>query len=402
MSCWLPRTTRQTGPMTRTPWEFRNADGTLRLDELLGEQHVRHYTRILESSNDEFRAMQLAMEVPGATGEAPAHYAPRSRQGVMTDDGWMMTSEGAAEAEASSCTQLALLPDHCWDVCGYYRTLGVHWRATAREVRVAYLGLDPTNELRDVHYAMTQLLDPVIRRAYDLMPLGGLFLGDREVRERIEKLAAMEASRRNAEAWRNGEDREDLGQAAVLREWGFDKGVSADEARDRLAGEAFRRGRASDELGSSRGDWEASWGWYRLTDPYEPDAGDSPSPAVLEAWQAMVSAALSAAGQRVSFAVGTWPGRGVHVLQVSKEGCIFFIGRGKITREMATVAVVGWMTQVKNSGSSKRRMRLCQSSKRDLSRPRRPPTRSRRAGPRATSGRGRCPSRTGTPTTCAS
>ncbi|MCW2929893.1 MAG: hypothetical protein JWM19_855 [Actinomycetia bacterium] len=344
--------------MTRQPFQYRNPDGTLRLDELLGEQHVRHYTRVLESSSDEFRAMQLAMKVPDVHQEAPGYFRPPPPRGVMTDDGWLMTAEGAAEAEASSCTALALRPDHCWDVCGYYRALGVHWRATRKEVLAAQIRLDPWRDRRrDVSYAVDQLLDPVIRRAYDLMPLGGLFMGDRDVRARIEKLAAMEASRRNAEAWAAGEDRpEPAALGRVLGEWGFTKDLTPDEARDRLAGEPFRRGRASDELGSSRGDWESSWGWYRLTDPYDPDDGGAPSPAVLEAWQAMVSGALAAAGQRVSFAVGTWPGTGAHVLQVSKERCIFLIGKGEITREMATVAVMGFLARVKTSGSSRRSM----------------------------------------------
>lgn len=334
--------------MATKPFEFRNPDGSLRLDEMLGERYVRHYTGILRSSSEEFAAMQLAMVPAEAEPETDWYVRPEPR-GRMIDDGWMLTPEGASVRAGSSCQDLALLPEFVWDVCGYYRRLGLHWRATKRQIMAAAMAKDPGRDDPEIAYATDQLLDPLIRRAYDLMPLGGLFLGDRHVREMIERRAAQVASARNAEAFF---DDETTDHAEVLREWGFDPDASTEEARDRLAGTPFRNGRGDDELGSSIAGWEQDWGWYRLSDPYESDPYDedldgwqAPADgvaALLEAWQAMVATALSAQSIRMSFSVGTWPGRGGKSLQVSNEGCIFFIGRGQVTQQVADEAVRGY------------------------------------------------------------
>lgn len=318
------------------PYRYRNPDGTLRLDELLGERYVRHYTQILGSSNEEFAAMQLAMAPPAASGQdAPWREAPSS----VTADGWFLVPQGAPEREASSCTDVAVMPQACWDVCGYYRRLGVHWRASRKDIRLAYLARDPAKKSEPLHYALTQLLDPVIRRAYDLMPLGGLFLGDRDVREMIERAAAMEASRRTSMM----DPGEMTAQGEVLTEWGFDKGVPEEEARERLAG-TFRSGEAPDELGSSLEGWERRWGWYRLADPYDDPFGGRVDAEALERWQALIAAALSEAGERVSFSVGTWPGRGTRHWRDGNKSCIFFTG-GQVTRQAAQEAVRAYLAQ---------------------------------------------------------
>jgi hypothetical protein len=333
------------------PFQYRNPDGSLRLDEILGERCVRHYTRILASSSEEFAAMQLAIAPVDETPDTWGTWQEPPRE--TTADGLVVSAEGAVQRSGSSCQELALLPGIIWDVCGYYRRLGVGTRATVKQIRIAYLGKDPQQRSEPLFYAASQLLDPVIRRAYDLMPLGGLFMGDRSVRETIERKAAMEASRRNAEAW-SEEDETD--QAQVLKEWGFDKGVSDEEARERLSGD-FRHGDASDELGSSLSRWGIHWGWFRLSEPYDGDpyhedpdrwgeaAGDPG--AVLEAWQAMVAAALEAAGIRMTFSVGVWPGYGVRSWHDSNQCCIFFIGRGHPTQQLATEAVKGYIVREK-------------------------------------------------------
>lgn len=382
------------------PYRYRNPDGTLRLDELLGEKHVRHYTSILNSSNEQFRAMQLAM----AAGYAPdlreqddrgTPWRRQARGSLYTDDGWLMLPEGAGPRLASSCLDLAVHPEVCWDVCGYYRRLGVHWKATRKQIRQAYMARDPQQENGDLFYAMSQLLDPLIRRAYDLMPLGGLFLGDRDVREQIERQAALEASRINAEAWW---DDERTDQEKVLRGWGYDKGVSAEEARERLGAQntqPFRYGTSSDELGSSRSVWERSWAYYRLTDPY--DDGDAPlrPAAVLEQWQALVAQALEALGVRISFGVGIWPGHGHKLWQDSNKSCIFFTD-GETAQEMACEAAKEYVARF-----HKRKRALCPSSKRDSKLRKRSPRRSPRTG-RGRSASSHWPSRTATSTTCGS
>lgn len=324
------------------PYKYRNEDGSLRLDELLGERYVRHYTRILESSSDEFAAMQLAMAVQPAdlSEPVPSWAYGRQERGTVTPDGWLVAAEGGPCREASPCQDLALLPEVCWDVCGYYRVLGVHWKASKKEIVQAQLRIDPGRDDPEISYASSQLLDPVIRRAYDLTPLGGLFMGDRRTCERIEQAAAMEASRQNAEAWLAGEKATSQGQ--VLKGWGYDKGVSAGEARERLAGQ-FRHGSGSDGLGSSLPAWERYWGWYRMSDPYDDVPG--PDIALLEQWQAIVARAFRACGSREMFAVGTWAGHGVRMWRDSNQCCIVFIGKGIVTQELATRAVRGYIAQ---------------------------------------------------------
>jgi hypothetical protein len=335
------------------PYRYRNPDGTLRLDEVLGERCVRHYTRVLESSSAEFAAMQLAIAAAPPDSDQAWYAWQEPPRGTMTGDGWLITREGSGEPAASSCQELALLPEVCWDVCGYYRRLGVHWRASNKDIRLAYLAKDPANQDEPLFYAMSQLLDPVIRRAYDLMPLGGLFLGDRDVREQIDRAAAFEASRRNAEAWWAGEDYEaQERQQEVRREWGFEQ-VSQAEAEERLADGQFRHGSSSDALGSTLDTWERYWAWYAMTDPY--DEYSQPDAAVLPAWQAMVAKALSRLGIRDRFSVGIWPGHGVKMWHDSNKCCIFFLGRGEITQHMADVAAEGYAARVSFTSRHRRR-----------------------------------------------
>lgn len=316
------------------PFAFRDPDGNLQLDKALGERYVRHYTKVLTSSSAEFAAMQLGMAAPPPEdGEPPAWRAwdPRERD---APPGWRMTAEGSGPEQASSCTELATLPTFVWDVCGYYRRLGVPWDATNKQLRLAYLEMDPRQENEHAYYALTQLLSPVIRRAYDLMPLGGLFMGDRDVQEQIEKAAAMEASRRNADEW---EDETTQGQ--VLKDWGFEKGLTPEEARERLRGTADSAplGSEAGTLGSTLPQWDRHWSWFRLSDP--DGTLDLPDPRVLPEWQAMVARAFTAAGEQVSFAVGIWPGNGPRSWRVSNECCIFFTGNEQATQVKANEAV---------------------------------------------------------------
>jgi len=305
------------------PFRYRDENGDLRLDELLGERYVKHYVGILSSSSDEFRAMQLAAAV-----DAPP-------QGRMVD-GRFLLREGTGPDDATSTQVLARYPEIIWDVCGYYRRLGFDWRefraAGPRQIRMRYLALDPRQEDEPLFYAATQLLDPLIRRAYDAQPLGGLFLGDRDVRERLEELAAREASRLTAEARQYDPDGTDepVRQEDILRGWGMDKSAaSPEEARERLAASV---------LGATlEGSWERAWSYYVLAEPGE--RAEVPE-GLLEAWQQLVCAALSEAGATVRFAVGYRPGLARPLSwRDSNECCIFFTGDGLPEREQAARAV---------------------------------------------------------------
>src|SRR5690348_13104217 len=206
------------------PFRYRNADGSLRLDELLGEDHVRHYTRVLESTPAEFAAMQLSAVVTSPATEEPVYSWREPPPGIGVVDGYILQPRGSGPDACSSSVFVVLLPEIIWDVCGYYRRLGFHWtefaQVTPKDIRLRYLELDPRTEDNDLFYAAAQLLDPVIRWAYDLQPLGGLFLGDKDVREMLERLAAQRASQINAQAHADGTYQDEpVTQGDVLSQW---------------------------------------------------------------------------------------------------------------------------------------------------------------------------------------
>jgi hypothetical protein len=304
--------------MTR-PFEFRDEDGNLILDQVLGAEHVRHYTRILESASPEFAEHQRRMlQLPPLRPDEPAPW-----RAERVEDG-LVRLRSHLPAVASSCRDLERLPSWCWDVCGYYRRLGVHWRATVKELRVAYNTLDPRQEDERLMYALTQLLDPQIRRLYDLMPLGGVFLLDKDVNEMIKKAAAREAARRTGA----GQGRGRLDD--VIGDWGFDE-VSPEEAQERA--EAAARA-----LPPRPPSWGASWGYYALTRPGM-DWSDMPDERDMGDWQAMIVGALARRGIGIRFAVGGHDEpESQLVLRDSKGTCIFITGKG-ISPDKADEAV---------------------------------------------------------------
>lgn len=119
---------------------------------------------------------------------------------------WLDTYEKSPEIDAdtvghgplvcSSSVALEPFPQHSWDVNGYYRELGVYWKATRKQLRLAYQRLQG-QESRRLTYVLKQLLDPVVRRAYDGSPLGEPFLDDVYVQEELKRRAACEASRQS-------------------------------------------------------------------------------------------------------------------------------------------------------------------------------------------------------------
>lgn len=111
-------------------------------------------------------------------------------------------------------TSTALVPVErvCYDVNGYYRELGVHWRASRRELMQAYQVLDGQSSAR-LTFVFKQLLDPEVRDRYDRMPEGSTFLDDytdHELKRRAHR-AAGERSGRG----------EIVSAEEVLDEWGY-------------------------------------------------------------------------------------------------------------------------------------------------------------------------------------
>lgn len=150
---------------------------------------------------------------------------------------------GRGPLTVSTCTDVeGPLPLHIWDVNGYYRDLGVHPRATRKELMRAYQrhGIKPSAR---VTYVFKQLLNPDVRRAYDMMPLGEIYV-DQYVHDYIHRQVKLELSRRMWEQAKRRErdifapDGDDPNYEDILNEFGFhvvdeeEPGESLDTAND--------------------------------------------------------------------------------------------------------------------------------------------------------------------------
>lgn len=194
--------------------------------------------------------------------------------------------QGWGPTWCSSDTALDITPRICWDVNGYYRSLGVHWKASRKELGEAFLAKSG-HESVWLSYVMTQLLDPEIRRAYDAAPLGEPFLNDDFVQADLKRRAYEEARRRTlVEGVETHRDR-------VLEEWGL-SAVKADEteAADQVdSGSGDRQ----DEPQLSQETWEyAFYLWRTVTGSLEH----------LKCWQELLLRELSVLGYTVRFSVG--------------------------------------------------------------------------------------------------
>lgn len=122
------------------------------------------------------------------------------------------TRVGGGVLTVSSSRELETYPSICWDVNGYYRDLGVHWKAGRRQLMEAYRDRGGPDNPR-LTYILRQLLDEETRREYDLMPYGSVYMDD-YVQEEIVRNAKAESARRvELGVWSTPEK--------ILREWGF-------------------------------------------------------------------------------------------------------------------------------------------------------------------------------------
>lgn len=286
------------------PFGYRDADGDINLEEALGD-HLRHYVTIMVSGVNGTRTQQLAL------GRTETEHGALLRQGF------------GRPTAASSCGTLAVQPGWSWDVCGYYRRLRVRWTATKREIRVAYREIWARTGVQDerLTYTVSQLTDDRIRRAYDMVPLGGIFTWDRDVEARIKRAAADEAMRRRMD------EGDEVTADDVLEEMGVKQPPpdpdDPEQERDRPPRARWSR-------------WEARWGHYLLAGP---QGSPEPVEGLLEAWQGMVAAALRERGIVMSFAVGHGHKSAPLVLRDVKEACIFIVTEAEASPEKAKEAV---------------------------------------------------------------
>lgn len=135
----------------------------------------------------------------GAIGSPPQESRPRkvTRKGALT---------------RSTSLALETWPSIVWDTNGYYRELGVTFKATKRELAEAYWAKNGMNDAR-LTYVFKQLLDPEIRRRYDTTPLGSVFMDDYVIAEIQRKAFERSKNLRRMGLSKTPEQ--------VLEEWGL-------------------------------------------------------------------------------------------------------------------------------------------------------------------------------------
>lgn len=187
-------------------------------------------------------------------------------------------------------------PQVCYDVNGYYRELGVQWKATRKQLREAYQAANGENSPR-LTYIIKQLLNDETRARYDEKPLGSIFM-DEYVGDWLKRKAIEEAARRSKVQYTSPED--------VLDEWGFLTHTS--DAEDLIEGGETHQDSDAEDLDRdelrrqdepSQVEYHGRWMYgYYLWRSLCDDTGR------LAVWQAFLVDALDAQGATTSFAVG--------------------------------------------------------------------------------------------------
>lgn len=213
--------------------------------------------------------------------------APEPEQPVLPGDDpkdplcfGVPTRLGRGPLAWSTSTALVLVENPCWDVNGYYRELGVDWRATRKELREAYAALDGQSSTR-LTYIFKQLLNPKTREAYDRMPKGQTFL-DSYTDEQLKRRAHRESGRRAAQG-------QLISPEQVLDEWGY--AVLGEDEVDSVS--PIRK----DQINPGTTPWEYSFYAWK-TSSYLPDEDR------LRRWQELLSTAATRHGERPEMIIG--------------------------------------------------------------------------------------------------
>lgn len=98
---------------------------------------------------------------------------------------------GEGALTRSTSLEVERWPSVVWDVNAYYLELGVGFRATRGQMGAAYYARNGHDSER-LTYVFQQLLNPVVRRAYDAVPLGEVFI-DRYFIEELKRQAIAKA-----------------------------------------------------------------------------------------------------------------------------------------------------------------------------------------------------------------
>lgn len=202
---------------------------------------------------------------------------------------------GDGPAECSSCTELSVLPYIVWDVNRYYAELGVFPWATRRELREAYQAKRGQDNAR-LTYVIKQLLDPVVRREYDSMPYGSVYM-DRYVQEALKRQMLDTKSDRMQALHDLGVDLDSVDGEAIERDIYAEMGLMVEpedtplEMVDSGASEAQDGPRPADPF-------LYAYYLYKVAFPGRETVSR------LSEWQRFLVSALAREGINITFAVG--------------------------------------------------------------------------------------------------
>lgn len=226
-------------------------------------------------------------------------------QSYVDLDAPLLSHQGPTEF--STCTDLAIRPEVCWDVNRYYQILGVHWKATKKQLMRGYqkFGSMPSAL---VTYCFTQLLDPEVRTSYDAAPLGMIF-NDKYVQQWLMRKAKMEMSKFGM----NTEDPETLRQAfaAMGINVDFEPDQTQTDTTEEVVDEDLQD--VQDEVSATEST-QAPWAYaYYLW------RSNSQDTERLREWQELLVQAFREKGIKTRLAVG-FHGRSAHPWLTSRIG----------------------------------------------------------------------------------
>ena len=320
------------------------------LDAILTPEERKHYQRFLGQARivtfvhpdrDEpwkWAATGVRLDDPGRHAEVLREVETRP-----TRDG-LLIPHGFGPDTCSTSQVLALSPEWCWDVCNYYGRLGLHWKATRKQIREALLARKAIHGAgkSELIYAAKQLLDENIRREYDRVPLGMLFLKDKDVVALLKRAAQQAASAMAARGFR------DVTPEDVLGEWGFNVGPPDGTGGEGEEGKAPAPAQPSPARSAS---WPAQWCWY--SDPMGRISTLAWRMPELERWQQLLVSEFAKRGMVVRFAVGLCTAETFLIRPAPNPGIIvILLGEGEPTPELAVDAVDMWglATETKRPG----------------------------------------------------
>ena len=219
---------------------------------------------------------------------------------------------GITPIGSTNCT---LVPHRLivWDVNGYYRELGVPTHATRVEIKRRFIELGPNPTERQTYIAK-QLLDADVRRLYDAVPLGQLFVDDYLIQ------AALRRSKDEAaQAIRDGMVGEDELEPLTAEDLADAFGTTID------ALDSGRR-RVHDERPTE------PWGFY-LWRSFSNDIDR------LKEWRSALVSALWMRGVIANIAVGYLKGMESWVVAEVGSATVFFLNEEQVpTEAMAEAA----------------------------------------------------------------